>query len=574
MPTSTPRPAWHGREAAPHRAVAGGYASSGRARGGSTPGADGAGGVGPGGPRPPAPSGLQGVPGLPVPSLAARGGRRPPLILLVPACLAGALALLPLAYLAVRALERGPRYAWEIIAAEGTAQLLVRSLGLAAVVVPACLVLGISLAFLTVRTALPGVRVWSVLATLPLAVPSYVAALAWLSAGPALAGFTGAAVALTLVSFPYVYLPVAAALRRTDPAQEEAARSLGVGPTGTFLRVTLPQLRPAAAGGGLLVALYVLSDFGAVSLMRYDTFTRGIYTSYQASFDRTPAAALSVVLVVMTVVLVALEARTRGRAGHSRTGAGTARPAAPAALGRWAAAAVGWCAAVTAVSVVFPLVTLGYWLTAGSSATWAPGELLDTTGVTLGVAAAGAALTTALALPVGVVAARYRGRAVHLLEQAAYAGHALPGITVALSLVFFAVRYAYPLYQELPLLVCAYAVLFLPVAVAATRAAVLQAPPVLEDVARSLGRGPLRVTREVTVPLAAPGVAAGAALTFVVCMKELPATLLLRPTGMDTLATRLWTETGAGAYAAAAPYAAALIVFAAVPSYLLGRHRL
>jgi iron(III) transport system permease protein len=172
-----------------------------------------------------------------------------------------------------------------------------------------------------------------------------------------------------------------------------------------------------------------------------------------------------------------------------------------------------------------------------------------------------------------VIAARHRGRAAHLLEQAAYAGHALPGITIALSLVFFAVRYAHPLYQELPLLVGAYAVLFLPVAVAATRAAVLQSPPGLEDVARSLGRGPWRVLREVTVPLAAPGVAAGAALTFVVCMKELPATLLLRPTGMDTLATRLWTETGTGSYAAAAPYAAALILLAAIPSYLLGRHR-
>ncbi|MGJ3561433.1 ABC transporter permease [Streptomyces sp. INA 01156] len=171
-----------------------------------------------------------------------------------------------------------------------------------------------------------------------------------------------------------------------------------------------------------------------------------------------------------------------------------------------------------------------------------------------------------------MLAARHRGRAAHLLEQAAYAGHAVPGITVGLAMVFLAVRFAYPLYQELPLLVAAYAVLFLPVAVGATRAAVLQAPPVLEDVARSR-RGPLGVLREVTVPLAAPGIAAGAALTFVVCMKELPATLLLRPTGMDTLATRLWTETGTGSYAAAAPYAAVLILIAAVPSYLLGRHR-
>ncbi|GHI86566.1 ABC transporter permease [Streptomyces xanthophaeus] len=502
-----------------------------------------------------------------------RAGRRPPAILLVPAAVAAVFALLPLGYLAVRSLERGPAFAWDVIADERTAQLLGRSLGLAVVVVSACLVLGVSLAWLTVRTDLPGARAWSVLVTLPLAVPSYVAAFAWLSAFPELAGFTGSALALTLVSFPYVYLPVTAALRGTDPAQGEVARSLGHGPLKTFLRVTLPQVRPAAAGGAVLVALYVFSDFGAVSLMRYDTFTRGIYTSYRASFDRTPAAALSIVLVVMTIALVAAEARTRGRAGHARTGGGTARPAVPAALGRWRVPALAWCAAVTGIAVLTPLATLGYWLAVGNSATWDPATLLDTAATTLGVAAAGAALTTLLALPVGVIAARYRGRTARLLEQSAYAGHALPGITVALSLVFFAVRYAEPVYQELPLLVCAYAVLFLPVAVAGTRAAVLQSPPVLEDVARSLGRSPLRVLREVTVPLAAPGVAAGAALTFVVCMKELPATLLLRPTGMDTLATRLWTETGTGSFAAAAPYAAALILLAAIPSYLLGRHR-
>ncbi|MFD3887298.1 ABC transporter permease [Streptomyces microflavus] len=499
--------------------------------------------------------------------------QRPPILLIAAASLAAAVALLPLAYLAVRALERGPAFAWDVISGDRVAELLLRSLGLATVVVIASLVIGISLAWLTSRTALPGARWWSVLATLPLAVPSYVAAFAWISARDELAGFTGAALVLTLVSYPYVYLPVTAALRRMDPAQEEVARALGHGPLTVFRRVTLPQLRPAAAGGALLVALYVLSDFGAVSIMRYETFTRAIHTSYKASFDRTPAAALGIVLVAITILLVAAETRTRSRGVHFSTGSGAPRPPHRVDLGAWRPPALFWSAAVAAAGVGFPVGTLLYWLTVGNSRTWEPGLLLETAGNTVLVATLGAAVTVALALPVGVLAARHRTRSARLLEQAAYAGHAIPGITVALAMVFLAVRYAYPLYQELPLLVAAYTVLFLPVAVASTRAAVLQAPPVLEDVARSLGHGPLRALRRVTVPLAAPGVAAGAALTFVVGMKELPATLLLRPTGMDTLATRLWTETSTASYAAAAPYAAVLIAIAAIPSYLLGRHR-
>ncbi|MFE0426298.1 ABC transporter permease [Streptomyces sp. NPDC058953] len=467
-------------------------------------------------------------------------------------------------------MEHGWGYAWDIATEPRTLELLANSAVLTAIVVAGSLVLGVSLAWLTVRTSLPGRRAWAVLATLPLAVPSYVAAFTWISAAPSLAGLPGAAITLTFACFPYVFLPVAAVLRGIDPAQEEAARSLGSGALRTFARVTLPQLRPAAAGGAILVALYVLSDFGSVSIVRYDTFTRAIHISYQASFDRTPAAVLGCVLVVMTVLLVLAENRTRGRAGHARTGQGSARPPVRLRLGRWTAPALAWCAAVAGAAVAFPLATLGYWLTVGSSG-WDPDRLWDATVATVTVAAAGAAVTTLLALPVGVLSARHRGRLGRLLEQSVYAGHAVPGITVGLALVFFSVRYAYPLYQELPLLIAAYVVLFLPVAVGAARAAVLQSPPILEEVARTLGRSPLRVLREITVPLAAPGIGAGAALTFVVIMKELPATLLLRPTGTETLATRLWTETGAGAFAGAAPYAAVIVLLAAIPSYLLGR---
>ena len=521
---------------------------------------------------------LPGPPPVPAPRGAGRGRRRLPLVFTAPAVLAAGIALLPVAYLVVRALGRGPGYALDLLARPRTVALLGRSLLLAAVVTAASSVIGISLAWLLTRTGVPGRRGWAVLAALPLAVPTYVAATMWLSVLPGVHGFPGAALVLTLCCYPYVYLPVAAALRGTDPALEEVARSLGRGPVATFLGVTLRQARPAAAAGALLVALYVLSDFGAVYLLRYDTFTRAIYSSYKSSFDRTPAAVLGLLLVALTVAIVLAESRSRGRAAQARVGGGAPRALRPVALGGWTVPALAWLALVAAAAVGLPLAVLGYWLVRGSSAGLDVPALTRAAAATVGVSALGALVTTVLAVPVGILAARYASpgggfpgsRRARVLEQAAYAGHALPGLVVALSLVFFAVRYAPALYQRTPLLVLAYAVLFLPAAVGAVRASVALSPPRLEEVARSLGRPPLAVLREVTLPLAAPGVAAGAALVFLTCMKELPATLLLRPTGMDTLATELWSATDVGRYAAAAPYAALLVLVAAVPTFLLG----
>lgn len=498
---------------------------------------------------------------------SARTGR-PPLVLLVPACLAALVALLPMGYLAVRATERGFGLVADVLLRDRTFWLVLRSLALAATVTTLCLVIGISLAGLLARTRLPGRKAWAVLVVLPLAVPSYVAAFAWLSLFPRFGGFTGSVLVLTLVSYPYVYLPVMAALSRIDPSGEEVARSLGRGPVRTFLTVTVRQLRPAAAGGALLVALYVLSDFGAVAMLRYDVFTRVIYTSYRSSFDPTPAAVLSCLLVAITLVILRVEAGTRGRARYASLGGATRQPG-RVPLGRWTPLAWGWCAAVAGLAVGVPMVAVGYWLYRGTSAGIDLAELGSAAGNTLAVSALGALVTVALALPVGAIAGRYRSRTARLLEQATYAGHALPGIVVALSLVFLAVRYARPVYQQVPVLVLAYAVLFMPAAVAAVRGSVAQCPPALEDMARSLGRTPAGVLRSVTLPLAGPGIAAGAVLVFLTCMKELPATLLLRPTGMETLATRLWSRTEVGAYAGAAPYAVALLLLAALPALLL-----
>ncbi|WP_203337368.1 ABC transporter permease [Nocardioides limicola] len=508
----------------------------------------------------------------------SRRGRRAPLphpILVLPAVLVALFALIPVAYLVIRAGDAGWARAFEILWRERTLDLVLRSLWLTFSVTFCCLVIGVGLAALVTRTDLPFRRSITVLAALPLAVPSYVAAYAWISTFSQSAGYWGALLVLTLCTYPYVFLPVAAVLRRTDTGLEEVARSLGRSGPRTFFTVTLRQARPAMAAGSLLVALYTLSDFGAVSLLRYDVFTRVIYTSYRASFDRTPAAVLALLLVVITVAITVAESRSRGRAEQARVGAGVNRPPTMATLSlRQRVAALAGVGVVAGLALGFPAVVLTGWLLRGQSAGIDVGRLVPAAGSTLYVSALGALVAVLMALPVGILAARSRHRLVRVTEHATYAGHALPGLVVALAMVFFGIRVVPGIYQQVPLLVITYAILFLPAAVGVVRASVALSSPRTEEMARSLGKSQLGVLRSVTIPLAAPGIGAGAALVMLTCMKELPATLLLRPTGMDTLATRLWTHTAVAEYAAAAPYAAVLVVLAVIPTLMLAREQI
>lgn len=493
--------------------------------------------------------------------------------------MAAGVALLPLVYLVIRATEKGWAEVEATLVRGRTLTLALRSLDLALIVTLACLVLGTSFAWLVTRTDLPGRRVVQVLLGLPLALPSYVAAFGWIGWRPELAGRTGAAVVLTTISYPYVYLPVLAALRRCDPALEDAARSLGHGPLATFWRVTVPQLRLAAAGGGLLVGLYVLSDFGGVATMRYEVLTTVIYSSYRGSFDRTPAAVLGCVLAAMAITIVALERLTRRRgASTAKVGAGALRAQHRAGLGaaRWPMLLVsaGWLG----VALGIPARGLQVWLSQGDSRPDG-GRFVEAAGNTLQVGAVGALAVVAVAFPLALLTVRHPGRIPRLAVSAAYAGHALPGVVVGLSLVFFGITYATPIYQELPLLVLAYVVLFLALALASLQSAIAQIPPILDDVSRSLGRTAWGTWRAVTVRIAAPGIGAAATLVFLTIMKELPATLFLRPTGFDTLSTQLWSHLSSFSKAAAAPYAVAIVVLAALPTALLSslgdgpRHR-
>lgn len=478
---------------------------------------------------------------------------------------------LPLVYLVVRAAEADSR-SWDLILRSRTVWLVARSLGLTLAVTVSAAVVGVALAWLVARTDLPGRRFWSVIVALPLVIPSYVGAFALLAAfGTGLSGFAGAYIALTLFTYPYVYLITGAALKGLDPALEETARSMGRSRVSVFRSVTLPMLRPSVLAGSLLVALYTLHDFGAVSLMRFPVFTQAIYLQYKGAFDRTPAAILSLMLVGLAVIVIAIEQKARGRSAYHRSGTGSARPIPLIRLGRMKGPAVAFCCVVAIAAFFGPVGTIVAWgirgVAAGGEArlTWAAlgGSLL--------VSALAAALSVLAAAPIAFWSARHPDRWSRVAERVAYIGYALPGLVVALAFVFFTARDLPFLYQTLTLVVIAYVVLFLPQAIGPLRASLLQVSPRIEEAGRSLGKSHRQVLRTLVAPLVSRGALTGAALVFLTAMKELPATLLLRPTGFETLATRVWTGAAAGLYSLAAGPALLLMAGCALPLYLLLR---
>ena len=511
----------------------------------------------------------------------------PPLPALIPALLVGAAMALPVVYLLVRGASASDQ-AWDILFRVRTLETLWRTLLLICCVTALSAAIAVPFAWLTTRTDLPFRRAWTVLAALPLVIPSFVGAFLYISAlGPKgllqsalevlfgvqrlpdMYGLLGATAVLTLLSYPYLFLTVRGSIANLDPATEEASRGLGHGAWGTFFRVTLPQLKPSITAGSLLVALYTLSEFGAVAMLRYNTFTFTIYQQYEGSIDRSIAALLSFVLVIMAVVILLMESYTRGRGRYFRVGAGSARETEVVKLGRWKWVALGALGTVLTLALVLPVGVLAFWLVRGLGAGEPLLLLWDATKNSLLVSGVAAVVTVAMAIAMAVLLVRHPSRLNRVLEPVSFTGYALPGVVVALALVFFGAKYARPLYQTHWLLIFAYAVLFFPVALGSVRSALLQINPRLEDAARSLGHDPLRVLGRITLPLMRSGVLMGGALVFLLTMKELPATLILGPLGFQTLATSVWSATSEAFFARAAAPALMIILTSSIPMTLL-----
>jgi iron(III) transport system permease protein len=385
-------------------------------------------------------------------------------------------------------------------------------------------------------------------------------------------GFFGAWLAITLFTYPYVVLPVRAALMNMDPALEETARSMGLRRWQVFRRVVLPQLRPALAAGTVITALYTLSDFGAVAMMRYNALTRAIYVQYTGSFDRHRAAILALVLVILTIMLLIVERRATKHTHNYRVGTGAQRRMRPVKLGRWRLPALVFCGTLVTVGALVPVGVLFYWLMQKTGSRALSLDLNQMLFNTISVSVMAALVVAFAALPLGLLAVRSSSRVNQWLVRLSYFGYVLPGIVVALALVFFAANYLPGVYQTLPILLLGYSTRFLPLSVSATQSALTQVNPRYEEVARCLGLNRRQVLLRISVPLARAGILGGAALVFLNVMKELPTTLILAPTGFKTFSMHIWSSYEAATLAQIGAPGLLLVAVSAISLYLILGH--
>jgi iron(III) transport system permease protein len=438
---------------------------------------------------------------------------------------------------------------------------------------------GTGCAWLVAASEFPGRRVLGWALVLPLAVPAYIAAYIYADlldyAGPvqsALRGLTGwgpedyafpqvrslggAALVLGLVLYPYVYLLARTAFATQSLTQFRAARSLGASPARAFWRVALPAARPAIAGGLALVLMEVLADFGVAEYFAIPTFSTGIFRSWLAMGDKAAALKLAAVMLVFVIALVALEAATRAGRSDSRDGL-AARVGEPMVALSPTGKTLAFLACFTPVLLGFLLpagalaamaLTETARAAAGDLATYAKGSLW------LGLATSGVCLVAALLL--AFARARSASRLTAGAIRLGTLGYALPGALLAVGLLAplgsldqSLTRFARDslgwsggllLTGTAAILVYALAVRFLTVAYNSVSGGLSRIPPGLDSAARSLGAGPARVLARIYAPLLGPSLAGAAALVFIDTLRELPATLILRPFNLETLATRTY----------------------------------
>ena len=480
-----------------------------------------------------------------------------------------ALALIPILYLLVRSSEKSVNEIAQLLVRPKTLEVLLTTSALVFGVVFITVSLGVALACGLHFVRLPMRRILIIPAVLPLAIPSYVFTYTWIALVPQFSGFLAAVFILSVTTLPYVILATLSGLRTVDGAQIEVARSLGLSIPQTFRRVVFPQVKGHISAGALLAALYTISDFGAVSLLNVETLTVTIQNMYRASYDRSAAAVISLVLIAFSTFVVLADEKVKQKSPEE--GMVKLYSTKNSLINRvWLRVAViAVLAAFSLVAVVIPFfVLISRFMSNRVAIQW--GELANTSISTILVAAFGALIALVLSAPLGIVFSGAKTRTGRYAQRIITIGHGLPGVVIGLALVSIGSKLG-ALYQTTFLLAFAYALLFLAKAVASMSSSLSRVPTNVKDVAATLGMNQWQVIKKVVTPIAAPGIGLGTILVFLTAMKELPATLMLRPTGFDTLATQIWSAAAINRFNEAAPYALILVLIAAVPTFLISR---
>ncbi len=501
---------------------------------------------------------------------------------------------IPILYVVWRSLFAGADR-WMRLFDQRIPQLLWNTLSLTVAVTACTVIVGVSLAWIVIRTDLPGRNIWRWLLALPLVIPPYVGAVTYIiifgRSGWArdlwrgstwlvnsfgdysidIFSFWGVFLVLSMFTYPLVYLISSAALRKMNRNYEEAARSLGMSTSQIFWKVNLPFLRPAMGAGGILVALYVLSDFGAVAMLRYVTFTAAIYFQ-RAGFDTASAAVLSLVLILLTIAILGIESITRKKNKYYQT-ANSYREPSILQLGKWRPLALFYVSIVFFVSVFLPISVLVYWSNIGIRMGALDHRFLGFALNSLRISGFAALLCMLFAMPIIYLKTRYPSVISGMIDRLSYAGYALPGVIVALGFIFVFNNHIPALYRTFYMIALAFVVRFLPQAMQAGESSLSFVSPRIDEAARSLGYPPWKVMLKVILPNMLPGVLAGGALVFVSSIKELPATLMLRPPNFDTLAVRVYFEAHEAIYHLAAPAALLIIIVSIIPlRYMLSKY--
>lgn len=480
---------------------------------------------------------------------------------------------LPFLYVTMRSWQVGATRAYELLFRPRMFDLLGNTLMLMFGVTLISIVLGITCAVLFQRYRFFGKTFFQTAITLPLCIPAFVSCFTWISLTFRVEGFWGTVMIMSLSSFPLAYLPVEAALKRISLSFEEVSLSLGKSRLQTFFSAILPQLKPAIGSSILLIALHMLIEFGAVSILNYPTFTTAIFQEYEMSFDNNTAALLSAVLLVICGLVVFSENIFRGKTKLYHSGKGVIRPYPVKPLKLPAQIAVIlFISSLLVLSIVIPFGILIHWMMVGSSGTFELVSVFDAFARSMGVSAAGALLTILCALPLVWASIRYRNLLTVWIERLPFLLHAVPGLVIALSLIYFSINYAPSVYQTFVVVVLAYFILYLPMAQTTLRSSMEQLPKGMEQVGGTLGRGHFFIFRTLVLPSILPGITAAFALVFLNLMKELTATLLLTADDVHTLSTAVWEYTSDAQYAAATPYALMLVLFSGLPVFLLKKY--